>query len=402
MTIVAEQYRNVIGVDTHARTHAYVSIESITGRVIAEETFPTSPPGIRRAISWMDRVSSGPFLAAVEGASTYGSLLCTALREAGIPLTEARPPKRSERRVGKSDAIDAEAAARDALGQQLERLIVPRMGTQRAALRVLLAARRNIEQHHAADRCALTALVRTVDLQVDARRRLTAGQIKRIAGWRHHSGDDLERQVARVEASRLARSVIALGVELRANKQHLRELVTVIAPGLLEHAGIGPVSSAVFLAAWSHPGRVRSEAAFASLAGACPIPASSGNTIRYRLNRHGDRQLNWALDVVARSRLLHDPDTRAYATRRRAEGKTPAEIRRIIKRYIARQVHRELTSIFASAPTSGQPAVGVGGVPGRGIQEPRAKRRGEDMPSKARNAAGPDRYTHAVGGRQTA
>lgn len=224
--------------------------------------------------------------------------------------------------------------------------------------------------------------MRTVDLSLDARRPLTATQVATIAGWRLRSTDDLEQRIAGAEASRLARNVIVLGAELRANKKQLRELVAMVAPGLLERVGVGPVSSAEFLVAWSHPGRVRSEAAFASLAGTCPIPASSGNTVRYRLNRHGDRQLNWALDVVARSRILNDPDTRAYAARRRAEGKTPSEIRRILKRYIARQVHRELTSIFASAPTLGQPAVGVGGVPGRGIQEPRAKRMGEDMPRK--------------------
>lgn len=135
MTIVAEQYRNVIGVDTHARTHTYVSIDSITGRLVGQETFPTSPPGIRRAISWMGRVTSGPFLAAVEGTNTYGSLLCAALRDDGIPLTEVRPPKRVERRGGKSDAIDAEAAARSALGQELGRLIAPRVGVLRSALR---------------------------------------------------------------------------------------------------------------------------------------------------------------------------------------------------------------------------------------------------------------------------
>ena len=103
------------------------------------------------------------------------------------------------------------------------------------------------------------------------------------------------------------------------------------------------------LTAWSHPGRVRSEAAFAALAGAAPIPASSGNTSRHRLNRHGDRQLNRAPDIVARARLSCDPDTQAYAQRRQAEGRTPREIRRILKRYIARQIFRELTNIHTGA-----------------------------------------------------
>ena len=116
------------------------------------------------------------------------------------------------------------------------------------------------------------------------------------------------------------------------------------APWLLLIAGVDPVSAAVFLTAFSHVGRVRSEAAFACLAGAAPIPASSGNTNRHRLNRHGDRRLNSALDTVARVRLSYDPDTRAYKQRRLAEGKTTREIRRMLKRYIARQIYRHLTA----------------------------------------------------------
>ncbi|MCF7553725.1 IS110 family transposase [Pseudonocardia sp. WMMC193] len=95
-------------------------------------------------------------------------------------------------------------------------------------------------------------------------------------------------------------------------------------------------------AAWSHPGRCRDDGAFAMLAGAAPIPASSGKTVRYRLNRSGDRQLNRALHTIVVSRLRYDPDTRAYAQRRRAEGKTDPEIRRCLKRYISRQLYRQL------------------------------------------------------------
>lgn len=353
MPIVAEQYRHVIGVDTHARTHTYVVLDTSSGRMAAQRTFPTSPPGLRRAVAWIKRVCPDSRLAAVEGTNTYGSLLCDALRRAGIPFTEVHPPTRTERRHGKSDAIDAEAAARVVLGVETHRLSVPREGKERSALRVLLAARRNIERHRSADRYALTALTRTVDLGIDARGPLRMATIRAIAAWRMRPTDDLEHHVARGEATRLARSFLHFNVEFYANELQLRDLVRTIAPTLLDRVGIGPISAAVFLAAWSHPGRLRSEAAFASLAGAAPLPASSGNIIRYRLSRHGDRQLNWALDVVARARMLCDPDTQAYTARRRAEGKTTKEIRRVLKRYIARQIHRELTSVFTLAPTIG-------------------------------------------------
>ena len=117
---------------------------------------------------------------------------------------------------------------------------------------------------------------------------------------------------------------------------------------LLHKTGIGPVTAARTLVAWSHPGRVTNEAAFAALAGVNPIPASSGNTTRHRLNRGGDRQLNRALNVIAMVRMVHDPGTRAYVDRRRAEGKTDREIRRILKRYLARSIYRHLNAASAA------------------------------------------------------
>lgn len=251
--------------------------------------------------------------------------MAAAPREAGIHYTEARPLKRDERRRGKSDSIGAGAAARSVLCKRLDELIVPRDGKERYALRVLLAARRAMDSHRTADRNALTALGRTIDLGIDARRALTNQQISQIAAWRPRPTDDIEQQTARTEAVRLARSVLSLTIELSENKTVLRVLISKLAPALLDRAGVGPVTAATFLTTWSHPGRVRSEAAFAALAGAAPIPASSGNTVRYRLSRQGDRQLNRALDVVARSRMNTDPDTRAYAARRRADGKTTKE-----------------------------------------------------------------------------
>ena len=116
--------------------------------------------------------------------------------------------------------------------------------------------------------------------------------------------------------------------------------------------GIGPVTAAVALAAWSHPGRVRSEAAFASLAGVNPIPASSGNTVRHRINRGGDRRLNRALHMVAVTRIRMDPRTRSYVEKRTAEGRTPREIRRCLKRYIVRQIYRQLNTTAAATSSN--------------------------------------------------
>jgi transposase len=137
-----------------------------------------------------------------------------------------------------------------------------------------------------------------------------------------------------------ARRVLHLESEANDLESEIEQLIKANVPWLLEEIGVGPISAAQLFCSWSHPGRLRSDAAFAMLGGAAPIPASSGQTIRYRLNRGGDRQLNCALHTIVLTRLKHDPATRAYAAKRAAEGKTPREIKRCLKRYVARHLYR--------------------------------------------------------------
>jgi transposase len=152
--------------------------------------------------------------------------------------------------------------------------------------------------------------------------------------------------VRRCEARRLALTIKASRIALVENKEQLAELVNQSAPTLTDGFGIGPVSAAQVIVSWSHPGRCRSEAACASLAGVCPIPASSGRTIRHRLNRGGDRALNRALHDIVITRWRACTRTRAYIEKRRVEGKTDREIRRCLKRYLARELHHTLTKIM--------------------------------------------------------
>ncbi|NYI40400.1 transposase [Demequina lutea] len=170
---------------------------------------------------------------------------------------------------------------------------------------------------------ALTALLRVVDPGFDARRPLTATQIATITAWRTRD-EDLATATARGEATRLAKRVTALDHELKDITKRITDLVRHSPAGtLLDQPGIGPVTAAVALTAWLHLGRIRSEAAFASLAGASPIPASSGNTVRHRINRGGDRRLNRALHMAVVTRMRMDP--RAYVERRTTEGRAPSE-----------------------------------------------------------------------------
>lgn len=223
-------------------------------------------------------------------------------------------------------------------------------------LRVLVTAREHMATERTATVNALTALLRVVTLGVDARKSLAASRINEIARWRSRV-EDVATTAARAEAARLAKRVAALNAELTANHAQMTELIRASkAAVLLDETGIGPVTVAVVYTAWSHAGLVRSEAAFAALAGVNPIPASSGNTIRHRLNRGGDRRLNRALHMAVVTRMTHDPDTRAYVERRRAEGRSTKEIRRCLKRYLARHLYRTLQRLHAQPASIPQAA----------------------------------------------
>ena len=348
MPIIPHNPRFVIGVDTHARTHA-LAVVAAAGPLIAEAEFPTSPAGLTRAVAWAGRRTGGDLdaLWAIEGVGSYGAGLARAARQHGYQVVEAPRyrDRRRDRARGKSDPLDARRIARAAIASDQTETRHPRRDDgPGAALRVLLTAREQMTKARTAAINALTAVLRTRDLGIDARRRPGAETVSKIARWRPR-GEPVAPAAARAEAVRLARQIEALDGQLRASHERIRAMVKASpAAGLLDITGVGPITAAVALTAWSHPGRVRSEAAFAALAGVNPIPASSGNTVRHRLNRGGDRRLNHALHMAAVTRMTYHDQTRQYVARRTAEGKTSKEIRRCIKRYLARQIYRHLES----------------------------------------------------------
>ncbi|MEU6192301.1 IS110 family transposase [Streptomyces sp. NPDC047061] len=350
-TIVALTHSFVIGVDTHAKTHTYAVLAS-NGQHLGTEAFPNTHAGRARAISWAGRRTGGDLgaLWVIEGAGSYGAQIARQTVRAGYQVVEAARMGRAGRRgIGKSDPIDARRIAAAVLPLPEEQLRTPRMDEGvRAAAQILLTSRDGLTSERTRAVNALTALVRIADLGIDARRPLGARQIGEIARWRPRE-EDLAATTARTEAVRLAKRILALDTEIADNMNRIGELVDASpAAGLPEETGIGPVTAATVLVAWSHPGRVRDEAAFAALAGVSPIPASSGNTTRHRLNRGGDRRLNRALNVIAMVRMVHHPQTRAYVDRRRTEGKTDREIRRCLKRYLARRLYRHLNNAAAA------------------------------------------------------
>lgn len=345
MPIVAEEYRYVVGVDTHAKVHQYALIEAGTARVLDEGGFPTSRKGMARAAAWIGRRGGGDLdgvLISAEGTGTYGSQLARVLLEIGYRVVDAPSPKR-DRGQDKDDSIDAIKAARSQLDKQVDQLADVRTGQAQECTKVLLAARERMCGESTRAINALNALVRGTDLGIEARCKLTITQIRAVAHWRARSESPSEA-LARAEAVRLATQIIGLRAEIKANKDQLAEVVKVHAPILLEQCGAGPVNAAIILSVWSHPGRIHSEAALAKIGGVSPIKIESGERSEHRLNRGGDRQLNRALHSIANTRIRMDPETQAYVERRTQQGLSKRRIRRCLKRYIARQIFRTLTA----------------------------------------------------------
>jgi transposase len=343
VSMLAELVEVVIGVDTHKDTHTAAVVDARTGGVLARVTVPADPDGYTEVTAVAEQ-HSGLRAWAIEGTGGYGAGLARHLTESGELVVELDRPKRPARRAGaKSDPIDAERAARDALARG--RLSQPKTGPERAALQMRLTARRAAIEAATAAQRQLLALVITAPEAVRARFRgqSTRAMLTTAARLRPAvTTGDIEVTTALTVLRDLARRSRCLELEAAGHETAIRALVLAWRPDLLELTGVGPIVAATVLTAWSHPGRCRDDAAFAMLAGAAPIPASSGKTVRYRLNRSGNRQLNRALHTVALSRLRYDPRTREYADRRRTEGKTDREIKRCLKRYIAREFYRRL------------------------------------------------------------
>ena len=288
MTIVAQAHPFVVGVDTHARTHALSILATPHGEVVDDGEFPATSAGMARAIEWAGRRTGGDLevLWVIECAATYGAQLARAVSAAGYQVVEAaRMNAKANRGIGKSDPLDARRIAAAVLPVQVDRQRHLRKDDGvRAGLRILMAARDHMTSERTATINALTALLRVLDLGIDARKPLTSKQIAEIAKWRTRT-EDIQAVLARAEAVRLAKRTLDLDDELAANVKTTTALLKDSpARVLLDKPGIGPVTAAVALTAWSHVGRLHSEAAFASLAGVSPIPASSGNTVRHRLN----------------------------------------------------------------------------------------------------------------------
>lgn len=309
--MLEDELAYVIGVDTHRDEHTLCVVEARSQRICGGFAVQANRSGYRRALRISSRKAPRGRAWAIEGTGSYGAGLTRFLSDRGERVREIERPKRTAAGSrGKSDALDAERAARTLLSGAAGSL--PRQDKQTQALRPLIVARESAVRQRTACLNELRALLVTAPDELRERLRGHSEQRLLAACSRLRAAGDPERDAYTLALRTLARRIRRLREEARMFERQLHELVLRQAPHLLEQPGVGAICAAVILSAWSHSGRLRSEAAFARLAGVAPIAASSGQTVRHRLDRGGDRRLNRALHTILLTRRRVDPATRAY------------------------------------------------------------------------------------------
>ena len=364
------------GVDAHADTHHAAALDQ-RGALLGTESFPTTTSGYRQLLDWLSSFGEIDVIA-IESTGSYAAALVRYLREHDVAVVEVNQPHaHTRRRVGKSDPIDAEMAAR--LFQAGKAKSVPKQTDGIVeSIRLLRVARESAVKSRSA------ALVQIRDLLITAPqelrdqlsdRKTLRGKVTVCARLRP-SGRDLRSpfQAAKFALRSTAQRIEALDQEIVALDRELEQLVAVAAPRTVQLLGVSTGHAGQLLVtAGENIDRLHGEGSFSMLCGASPIPASSGKTSRHRLNYGGDRQANRALHLIAVCRLRYCQRTRAYVKRRTAEGKTQREIMRCLKRYIARELYNTLRADLADTRPR-QPAVAttiICGTPGFGITRKR-------------------------------
>jgi transposase len=330
------------GVDTHADMHVAAALDPIGGLLGVQE-FPVSAAGYSRLLGWLGGFGT-VCLVGIEGTGSYGAGLARHMSAAGVRVVEVdRSGRQDRRRQGKSDPLDAVSAARAAQSGRARGAPEGRDGAVEA-IRALMVAKRSARSERTQAISQARALIVTgpEDLRARFAAHATADLVTGLASLRPRPGAVIGYHT-RIALRELGRRAEFLDGQIACLDALIVPLVTGHAPGLLALHGVGSDTAALLLvAAGDHPGRLRSEAAWAHLCAAAPIPASSGKVTRYRLNPGGDRQASHALWRIVLTRMSAYPATLIYVERRTREGLSKKEIMRCLKRYVAREIYPHL------------------------------------------------------------
>jgi len=343
-----ERLEVIGGVDTHGRTH-HAAVIDAAGRLLGDAEFTATAAGYRALLAWLGgfgRISG----VGVEGTGTYGAGLARHLTVAGIAVVEVdRPDRKTRRSKGKSDPIDAIAAARAVLAGTATGTPKTRTGPVEA-IRALRVARRGAVKARTAALNQIHGLLASApeDLRSSLRGLNATEIVGRAAAFRiDTTGLDQPTEATRAALRAIARRVQALDEEIALADARITPAVAAVAPATMALFGVGPqVAAQLVVTAGDNPERLRDDAALAHLCGIAPLPASSGRIDRHRLNRGGDRQANNAVHTIVLCRMKYDPRTRTYVERRVAQGLGKKEIIRCLKRYVIREIHTALLADF--------------------------------------------------------
>ncbi len=328
----------ILGVDTHLDVHVGAVIDDM-GKLLGTKSISTNLNGYQNLYSWA--ISFGNLISAgVEGTGSYGAELFKYLENKGVLVFEVNRPDRATRRQqGKSDTTDAISAANSVLSGKSTAIPKQKSGACEA-MRIALIARRSAVK----DKTQAINQIRSI--------LVSAPQVIREKLWRTKARDCVNRcikiktlgetvilQTMALTLKLLSKRWLMLSTEIDQLDKLLDNLTLKYAKQLRSQFGVGPQTAATLLSvAGDNPHRLKKESAFASLCGTNPLPASSGKTIRHRLNRGGNRVANNALWTIAMVRMRSDPRTRSYVERRTGEGLSNKEIQRCLKRYIIREL----------------------------------------------------------------
>ncbi|SDD81493.1 Transposase [Sanguibacter gelidistatuariae] len=343
MTVIVEGTRVYVGVDTHADVH-HVAVVDELGRGLGDHGFPTTPTGYRTLSAWCQQFGVVA-VAGVEGTSSYGAALTCHLRGVGMTVVEVdRPDRKSRRLQGKSDPLDAYSAARAVAAGRATGVPKGKDGLVESICCLHVARRSAIKARTQAINQIRGLLVSgPVRLREQSRGLSRKSLIATMAHLRPGSGASDPEVAVRITVRSLARQCHDLNTEIATLEGHLTDLTRQAAPALLERPGFGIDTVAqLLITVGDNPERLRSEAAFAWLAGVAPIPASSGRTDRHQLSRSGNRQANRALHIVVLVRMHCDERTRTYVQRRTQQGLGKKDIIRCLKRAVAREAFHAL------------------------------------------------------------
>jgi transposase len=333
------------GVDTHLDTHVAAALDE-RGALLGVQNFAATGAGYQELQHWLESFGTVD-LVGIEGTGSYGAGLTRHLLGQAVAVVEVdRPNRQRRRRTGKSDPEDAVAAARAAQGGDATGSAKTRDGNVEA-MRVLRVARSSARRSRTQALNQMRSLISTAPDELRAELRdLSIYKVLTVTSAYRHTGRTDVSGVTKITLRTLARRAISLEEEVKEIDRMLKTLVAETAPELCGIDGVGTdVASALLVAAGDNPERLKSESTFAKLCGVSPLDASSGKQQRHRLNRGGDRQANAALWHIVFTRMVCDPNTRAYIERRMKDGRTKKEAIRCLKRYVAREV-------FAALPRS--------------------------------------------------